>query len=229
MKLAFLSSISHELRTPLNSIIGFTGILLQGMSGELTEEQEKQLSIVQKSAKHLLALISDVIDVSKIEAEKVELFLKDFDLSSLLREVMESFTHAAAEKGLKLSLKAPEKLLVRSDERRIKQVLNNLLSNAVKFTENGGIETRVLDGEDRITITVRDTGIGIKEEDQRNLFKAFSKITYEGIPRQEGTGLGLYLSQKIANLLGGELRAESAFGKGSTFTVSLPLASEADP
>jgi len=225
LKSMFIASMSHELRTPLNSIIGFTGILLQGMSGELTEEQEKQLSIVQKSAKHLLALISDVIDVSKIEAEKVELFLKDFDLSSLLREVMESFTHAAAEKGLRLSLAAPEKLRVRSDERRIKQVLNNLLSNAVKFTENGGIETRVLDGEDRITITVRDTGIGIKEEDQRNLFKAFSKITYEGIPRQEGTGLGLYLSRKIANLLSGELRAESVFGEGSTFTFVFPKVS----
>ena len=132
---------------------------------------------------------------------------------------------SAAEKGLRLSLAAPEKLRVRSDERRIKQVLNNLLSNAVKFTENGGIETRVLDGEDRITITVRDTGIGIKEEDQRNLFKAFSKITYEGIPRQEGTGLGLYLSRKIANLLNGELRAKSAFGKGSTFTFVFPKVS----
>ena len=152
----------------------------------------------------------------------MELFLEDFDLSSLLREVMESFTHAAAEKGLRLSLATPEKLRVRSDERRIKQVLNNLMSNAVKFTEHGGIETRVVDGEDRITITVRDTGIGIKEEDQRDLFKAFNKITCEGIPGQEGTGLGLYLSRKIANLLSGELQAESEFGKGSLFAFVFP-------
>lgn len=224
LKSMFIASMSHELRTPLNSIIGFTGIILMGMSGEISGEQRKQLSIVQKSARHLLELITDVIDVSKIEAEKVELFLKEFDLSSLLREVMESFTHAAAEKGLRLSLDAPEKLIVRSDERRIKQVLNNLLSNAIKFTEQGGVEITLLETWERITIRVRDTGIGIKSEDQENLFKAFSKFSHEGIPRREGTGLGLYLSRKIAGLLGGELQAESEFGKGSAFTFEFPKA-----
>lgn len=225
LKSMFIASMSHELRTPLNSIIGFTGIILQGMSGDITEEQRKQLSIVQMSAKHLLALISDVIDVSKIEADKVELYMKEFDLSLLLRDVMESFSHAADVKMLKLSLDAPAELMVRSDERRIKQVLNNLLSNAVKFTDIGSIATKVHVHQDdnNIIITVKDTGSGIKEEDQKNLFKAFSKFTQEGGSKPEGTGLGLYLSQKIAGLLGGVLKAESEFGKGSTFTFIFPL------
>ncbi len=223
LKSMFIASMSHELRTPLNSIIGFTGIILQGMSGDINEEQRKQLSIVQKSAKHLLALISDVIDVSKIEADKVELYINEFDLSMLMRETIESFSNAADVKMLKMSLDAPAELKVKSDDRRIKQVLNNLLSNAVKFTDRGWIETKVIEEDNRIMIKVRDTGIGIKEEDQKNLFKAFTKFTQEGGSKPEGTGLGLYLSQKIAGLLGGGLRAESEFGKGSTFTFILPI------
>jgi len=246
LKSMFIASMSHELRTPLNSIIGFTGIILQGMSGEVTEEQKKQLKMVQSSARHLLALINDVIDISKIEAGKVELSIKEFDLSGLVRSVKDSFDPALAEKGMKLSLEMPERLMIKSDERRTKQVLMNLVSNAIKFTDQGGVrvsvrltrdegrETKasvvlVSEANDRpssIVVAVEDTGIGIKREDMVYLFEPFYKIPVGGRFLQEGTGLGLYLSKKIVDLLGGCLEAESEFGKGSKFIFTLPMGHE---
>jgi signal transduction histidine kinase len=223
LKSMFIASMSHELRTPLNTIIGFTGIILQGMAGEITEEQRKQLTMVKNSANHLLALINDIIDLSKIEAGMVELAIEEFDLSALLKEVKESFKIAAAEKGLKLSFNVPEMLPIKSDRRRTKQVIVNLVSNAVKFTDRGEIEINVAKKDEIVEISVRDTGIGIRKEDMDKLFKAFSKIPVEDRPKQEGTGLGLYLSKKMADLLGGEIKAESEFGKGSVFTFTLPL------
>lgn len=222
LKSMFIASMSHELRTPLNSIIGFTGIILQGMAGEVTEEQRKQLTMVKNSANHLLALINDIIDVSKIEAGKVELAIEEFDLSTLMQEVKDSFAVAIAEKGLKTSLEVPKELLIKSDERRVKQIIVNLVSNAVKFTEKGEIEIRAAKKDERVEVSVRDTGIGMRKEDIDKLFKAFSRILTEG-ELKEGTGLGLYLSKKIANLLGGEIKAESEFGKGSEFTFTVPL------
>jgi len=246
LKSMFIASMSHELRTPLNSIIGFTGIILQGIVGEITEEQRKQLKMVQNSARHLLALINDIIDLSKIEAGKVELSFKELDLSALMQEMVNTALPALSEKGLEVFLEVPGRLVAKSDERRVKQVLMNLLSNGVKFTDQGfvritaqvtrdeGRQTRdegssvvLANGEsDRlssIVISVEDTGIGIKEEDMDKLFKVFSRISTEGRARQEGTGLGLYLSKKIADLLGGEIGVKSEFGKGSTFIFVLPL------
>jgi len=238
------------LRTPLNSIIGFTGIILQGIVGEITEEQRKQLKMVQNSARHLLDLINDIIDLSKIEAGKVELSFKELDLSAVVQEVVNTALPALSEKGLEVFLVVPGRLVAKSDERRVKQVLMNLLSNAVKFTDQGfvRITARVTRDEGRqtkdegrgkrssvvlangesdrlssIVISVEDTGIGIKEEDMDKLFRVFSRISVEGRARQEGTGLGLYLSKKIANLLGGDIAVESEFGKGSTFIFVLPL------
>jgi PAS domain S-box-containing protein len=222
LKSMFIASMSHELRTPLNPIIGFSGIMLQGMSGEVTEEQRKQLTIVKRSANHLLGLINDIIDVSKIEADKVELAIERFDLPSLVREVKESFTLAAQEHGLALALATPDSLTIESDKRRVKQILVNFMSNAVKFTDQGLIEIKVVKRGDVAEISVMDTGIGIREEDMGHLLKAFSRIRTEGKIR-EGSGLGLYLSGKIAVLLGGGISAESEFGKGSTFTFILPL------
>ncbi len=223
LKYMFIANMSHELRTPLNSIIGFTGIILMGMAGEIAEEQRKQLTMVKNSANHLLALINDVIDVSKIEAGKVELAIGEFDLSALVREVEESFKTNAAEKGLKLLLKMPEKLVIKSDERRTKQVIMNFVSNAVKFTDKGEIEIKAAKKDGRAEILVRDTGIGIRKKDLKKLFKAFSRIQVEGTPMREGTGLGLYLSKRIADLLGGNIQTKSEFGKGSVFTFRLPL------
>lgn len=222
LKSMFIASMSHELRTPLNSIIGFTGIMLQGLTGELTDEQKKQLSIVKNSANHLLALINDVIDISKIEADKVELFIEDFDLSEVLLEIEESFMDTVNRKGLTTSLDMPESLFVKGDERRIKQVIMNFVSNAVKFTEKGKINISVVEKGGTVEVSVKDTGIGIKEEDQHKLFKAFSRIHVEDQPIVEGTGLGLYLSKKIAHLLGGDIQAKSQFNVGSEFIFIFP-------
>ncbi|RXG65583.1 HAMP domain-containing protein [Candidatus Atribacteria bacterium 1244-E10-H5-B2] len=198
LKSMFIASMSHELRTPLNSIM-------------------------KNSANHLLTLINDVIDVSKIETDRVELFIEDFNLADLMQGVKESFKVAADEKDLKLSLKMPERLIIKSDERRTKQVIMNLVSNALKFTDRGEIEIKVKKKDERVKVSVADTGIGIKKENMEKLFKQFSRIYVQGKPITEGTGLGLYLSKKIVNLLGGQLKAESEFGKGSKFTFTFPL------
>ncbi len=221
LKSMFIASMNHELRTPLNSIIGFTGIILQGMSGEINDEQKKQLTLVKNSANHLLALINDVIDISKIEVNKVELYIQEFDLTSLAREVKNSFAINTSKKKLKLSLEAPPTLIIKSDERRTKQILVNFISNAVKFTDRGEIEIKIVKKDETVEIAVRDTGIGIRKEDMDKLFESFSQIN---IPdkTKEGAGLGLYLSRRIAYLLGGDIKVESEFGKGSVFTLVLP-------
>jgi len=223
LKSKFIASMSHELKTPLNPIIGLTGIILQGISGEITEVQRKELTMVKNSANHLLALISDIIDVSKIEANQIELAIEKLDLSELIQEVRDTFKIAVDEKDLKMSLKTPEGLIIKSDKRRAKQVIIKLVSNAVKFTDKGEIAIKAEKKDERVEISVADTGIGIKKENMKMLFKQFSRIHVEGRTRAEGTGLGLYLSKKIADLLGGEISAESEFGKGSKFTFILPL------
>lgn len=222
LKSMFIASMSHELRTPLNSIIGFTGVILQGMSGEINPEQRKQLALVKNSGNHLLDLINDVIDISKIEADKVELYIQEFDLSLLAREIKDSFVVTVDEKGIILSLETPPTLMVESDERRTKQILVNFISNAVKFTDRGEIGIKIVKKDKTVEISVRDSGIGIRKEDMNKLFNSFSRIPIKD-RTIEGTGLGLYLSKKIADLLGGDIKAESEFGKGSVFTLTLPL------
>ncbi len=222
LKSMFIASMSHELRTPLNSIIGFTGIILQEMSGKINEEQRKQLTLVKNSANHLLALINDIIDISKIEAGKVEIAIEEFDLSVLAQETKDSFAVAVDKKGHKLSLETPPTLIIKSDKRRTEQILVNFISNAVKFTDRGEIEIKIVKKDETVEMSVGDTGIGIRKKDIDKLFKTFSRITTKGRV-EEGTGLGLYLSKKIADLLGGEIKAESEFGKGSVFTLTLPI------
>jgi len=222
MKNTFIASMSHELRTPLNSIIGFTGILLMGMTGELNEEQKKQLGMVKGSASHLLALINDVIDVSKVEAGKIELAIEEFELEKVINEARDSIANSINEKKLELTIDLPAGLKIKSDRRRVKQIIINLLSNAVKFTKHGKITVEAARENDKIKVKVTDTGIGIRAEDRDKLFKQFSRIIMPGRPLQEGTGLGLYLSQKVAGILGGEITAQSEIGKGSVFILELP-------
>ncbi len=235
IKSAFLATMSHELRTPLNSIIGFTGILLQGLAGELNPEQTKQLGMVRTSARHLLALVNDVLDISKIEAGQLEIAAQEFDLHASIRKVVESVSPQVESKGLLMGLQiAPEIGSMMGDERRVEQILLNLLSNAIKFTDEGRVELKAeivselpsAIGEEIgpvVRIIVSDTGVGIKAEHLQNLFQPFFQID-SGLARvHDGTGLGLVISRRLAHLMNGEIAVESELGNGSTFTLILPL------
>jgi signal transduction histidine kinase len=224
LKSAFLATMSHELRTPLNSIIGFTGILLQKMVGPLSEEQEKQLGMVQGSARHLLELINDVLDISKIEADQIVLGNETFDMGESIRNSVDKILPMAEKKGLRLTTEInPSKIMISSDRRRVEQILLNLLNNAVKFTDNGKVSLNCRIDNDRLLTQISDTGIGIKPEDLQTLFKPFRQID-TGITRQyEGTGLGLSICKRLVELMGGEIHVESEAGQGSTFTFTLPL------
>lgn len=233
IKSAFLATMSHELRTPLNSILGFTGIILQGLAGPLNPEQTKQLGMVRGSARHLLDLINDVLDISKIEAGQMEVKLEPFDLRASIEHVTGLVTPMAHRKGLVLSVTAPSVLPpIVSDRRRLEQILINLLNNAVKFTEHGTVSVVVElvsgfdaapPGQPCVRIQVADTGIGIKPEELSALFEPFRQLD-SGLTRQyEGTGLGLAICRRLAVLLDGDVRAESTWGSGSVFTVTLPM------
>ncbi len=221
MKSIFLASMSHELRTPLNSIIGFTGILLQGLAGGLNDEQKKQLEMVYGSSKHLLALINDLLDISKIESGELEPDLEEFNLAEAGMEVRDSIMPKVEEKGLELIWDMPD-INVVSDERRFKQILMNLLNNAIKFTEKGEVEVKAIEKDESLEVKVKDTGFGIEKEDLHKLFKPFTQLEYT-VSEEKGTGLGLYLVRNLVRLLNGEIRVESEPGKGSSFTFTLLL------
>lgn len=235
IKSAFLATMSHELRTPLNSIIGFTGIILQGMAGPLNPEQTKQLGMVRGSAKHLLELINDVLDISKIEAGQLEVRCETFNLIALIDRVVSLLTPVAEKKGLLLRTLITSDLgEISSDRRRLEQILINLINNAIKFTEKGSITiTAELISEFQPTpdaspapfvkLSVADTGIGIKPEDLELLFLPFRQID-SGLSRMhEGTGLGLAICKRLLELMGGQISATSVWSKGTEFIVLLPM------
>jgi PAS domain S-box-containing protein len=224
LKSSFLAMMSHELRTPLNSIIGFTGILKQGLSGEITGEQKKQLEIVYGSALHLLYLINELLDLSRIEAGKTTLQRTEFDFAPVVAEVVTTLKPLSDQKGLTLRAEAEgQSLWLTGDPKRSFQILLNLANNAIKFTKEGEvvIQARIVDG--RLIVDVRDTGIGIGEEDQKKLFAAFHQVDNSSTRVQEGTGLGLYLCRRLLELMGGGISLQSAVGKGSLFTFTLPV------
>jgi two-component system sensor histidine kinase/response regulator len=221
----FLATMSHELRTPLNAILGFTGTLLMRLPGSLNAGQEKQLQTVQTSARHLLALINDLLDLAKIDAGKIELNLELMDCGSVIEEAAATLRPMAEQKGLRFEFAGPGgALLAQTDRRALTQIALNLINNAIKFTERGSVEVEInLRGSGVLEVGVKDTGIGIRAEDQSKVFEAFTQFDPTARRQHEGTGLGLHLSQKLAGLLGGSIRMRSDYGKGSTFTLCLPL------
>jgi signal transduction histidine kinase/sensor domain CHASE-containing protein len=222
IKSAFLATMSHELRTPLNSIIGFTGILLQGLAGSLNAEQQKQLGMVQGSARHLLALINDVLDISKIEAGQLEMRSEPIALHQVITRVAQTMTPAVHKKHLSLTVEQRAATdVVRGDGRRIEQVLLNLLSNAVKFTESGGITIRTDDTDSEVQVSVVDTGEGIAAAHLAYLFQPFRQVDTGLSRKHEGTGLGLSICKRLLELMQGTIFVQSQPGVGSTFTFTL--------
>lgn len=219
----FLASMSHELRTPLNAIIGFTGTLLMKLPGPLTHDQDHQLKTIRNSARHLLAIINDLLDLAKIESGKVELDFETVALQELLQEIFTTLQPVAEAKALSFRLELPETPLeLHTDHRALKQILLNLVNNALKFTSQGSVSLQAGQTPDGLTwIQVRDTGIGIAQDDQDRLFQAFERAVGKDAGLIEGTGLGLHLSQKLAQLLGGRIVCQSQAGVGSSFIVEL--------
>lgn len=223
LKSAFLATMSHELRTPLNSIIGFTGIVLQGMVGPLNEEQSKQLNMVRNSAQHLLSLINDVLDISKIEAGELTVVEEPIDLKASIQKVSQIVRPLAEKKGLEFLVSvAPEVGTIHSDTRRLEQILLNILSNAIKFTEQGRVLATCLTTPGGVEFRVTDTGIGISDEDFEKIFKPFQQIDTGLTRKYDGTGLGLAICKKLVERLGGRIWFESEKNRGSTFSFSLP-------
>ena len=224
-KSEFLANMSHELRTPLNAIIGFSEVLLEKLFGEINAKQEDYLGDIYSSGKHLLGLINDILDLSKVEAGRMDLELSEFDLPAAMSNALTLVRERAQRHNVKLHLGIDPTLTeVVADERKLKQILVNLLTNAVKFTPDGGrIDVSARREPDAFAISVRDTGIGIAAEDQEAVFEEFRQVGRDYTNKQEGTGLGLTLTRRFVELHGGRIWVDSEPGKGSTFTFTIPV------
>ena len=224
-KSAFLANMSHELRTPLNSIIGFSDVIIEGMTGEINDQQSKYLGYISASGHHLLSLINNILDLSKIEAGKFDLNLEPVFIEGLFAEVKELILPLAMKKSIKVNFSTDSKITeLCADRIQLKQILFNLLSNAIKFTpKDGKIDVFAELVSERMRVSVKDTGIGISEENKSELFQPFSQLTSASNNRHEGTGLGLSLVKKFVELHSGKVWFESELGKGSTFAFELPL------
>jgi signal transduction histidine kinase len=222
-KSEFLANMSHELRTPLNSITGFTKLIMEGLDGKINQEQYQDLKIVHTSSQHLLKLINDLLNLSKIEAGKIELNYQEFPLSDFLSEILPGIENLAKKKGLTLEYSTAAGIdNLFGDKIRIKQVLINLLGNAIKFTNKGGVSLMVSKRNTDVIFSVTDTGIGIKKDNLEIIFDGFQQVGPAQIAGYEGTGLGLTISKQFVQMHGGRIWVGSKLGKGSTFTFTLP-------
>lgn len=226
MKSEFLATMSHELRTPINGMMGYNSLLREGLFGALTGKQEDALDRMKRATAHLLSLVNDVLDLSRVEAGQVHLYAEEIDLRNFLDGLSESVHPLASEKSLTYSVELdPELPSIMTDATRLRQVLLNLLSNAVKFTDSGAVSLRAAPNgtTDRVRIAVVDTGIGIDEAHQDSIFAHFTQADQSPTRSRGGAGLGLAISRKLVRMMGGTLDVESTLGEGSTFTVELPL------
>ncbi len=222
-KSEFLANMSHELRTPLTSILGFSEVLLEKIFGPLNEKQQQYIACMYSSGEHLLALINDILDLSKIEVGKEEIFLEILQIEDVCQACISLIQERVNSRDLELVLAiSPESATCIADKRRLKQILFNLLSNAVKFTETGSVTLKVNKTESTIMFSVIDTGIGISKADQADLFQPFHQVDSSLARKYQGTGLGLALARNLARLHGGDITLESELGRGSCFTLCLP-------
>jgi signal transduction histidine kinase len=228
-KSEFLANMSHELRTPLNAIIGFSEVLGERLFGELNEKQAEYTDDILGSGRHLLSLINEILDLSKVEAGRMELELATFDLPLAIDNARTFVRERATKHGITIDVTVDDRLGdFLGDERKIKQILLNLLSNAVKFTPEGGrIGINAVQSNEAVEISVTDTGIGIAPEDQPSIFEEFRQVGSDYVHKKEGTGLGLTLAKKFVELHGGKIWVESEAGKGSTFIFTLPITATA--
>jgi signal transduction histidine kinase len=216
--------MSHELRTPLNAILGYTEMMADGLYGDVGEKAQGVLERVQSNGRHLLGLINDVLDLSKIEAGQLVLAIEEYSVADMVATVTAATESLARAKNLKLgSAVSPGLPTGSGDARRLTQVLLNLVGNAIKFTDQGGVEIRAARAGDRFEIAVVDTGPGIAPADQARIFDEFQQLDSTSTRRKGGTGLGLSISRHIVELHGGRITVESEVGKGSTFRISLPV------
>jgi PAS domain S-box-containing protein len=230
LKSEFLASMSHELRTPINALIGYASLMLDRIYGDLTPRQEEGLKRIQGAAQHLLALINDILDLAKIEAGRMPLHLDDVTLGDIMTEIAQQIEPMVKKKALTLNIEMPSRdLVLHTDRTKVKQILLNLLSNSVKFTQHGGIWVTISRDEEDLRFDVRDTGIGIRPTDIDSIWEDFRQVDQSRTREFGGTGLGLSITRKLVDALGGHVFAESVFGKGSTFTVVLPIKSVARP
>jgi signal transduction histidine kinase len=223
-KSQFLANMSHELRTPLNAILGYTELILDDIYGAAPAKMREVLDRVQRNGKHLLGLINDVLDLSKIEAGQLTLSLTEYSVSEMVHTVITAVEPLATGKKLTLKSELPPDLpMARGDERRLAQVLLNLVGNAIKFTDTGEVAVRASASNGSLIIAVHDTGPGIPEGDQKKIFEEFQQADSSATKKKGGTGLGLSIAKRIVEMHGGRISVDSKLGEGSTFSITMPV------
>jgi signal transduction histidine kinase len=223
-KSEFLANMSHELRTPLNAILGYTELIVDNIYGEVPDKIREVLERLEKNGRHLLSLINDVLDLSKIEAGQFELSLQEYSISEVAQTVVTSVEGLAAEKNIILKSQVASNLTSgKGDEQRIAQVFLNLLGNAIKFTDKGEVRLEVSAHNEKFFVSVSDTGPGLSEADQKKIFEEFHQADGSSTRKKGGTGLGLSIAKRIVEMHGGRIWVDSALGKGSTFCFTLPV------